>query len=77
MQLDSKNKLIFEYNERMKQSLELTKNSQILQLRQPQDIKQLEEHFQDLDTRLQQVKENMIERKEQQQKGFFSKMFSK
>src|SRR5660398_35140 len=48
----------------------LMENMQILQLRQtPQDIKQLEDHFEDLDTKLQEVKENMIERKEQQNKG--------
>ena len=61
IQMQTKDKQIEELNERMKQLIELNKNSQILQLKQqPPDIKQLEEHFQDLDTRLQEVKENMI-----------------
>lgn len=71
-QLQTKDKQIEELNERLKQEQELSKNSQILQLKQqpPPDIKQLEEHFQDLDTKLQEVKENMSERKNNN-KGFF------
>ena len=63
-------------NERLKQEQELNKNSQILQLRQPHDTKQLEEHLNDLDNKLINIKDKMLERKEQQkQKSFFSKMF--
>ena len=78
-QLKEKDKQIEELNERLKQEQELNKNNQVLQLRQPQDIKALEEHFQDLDTKLEEVKGNMIHRKEQQDqpKGFFSKIFNK
>jgi hypothetical protein len=75
-QLIAKDQQINNLNERLKQSLELNKNSQILQLRQPQDIKQLEEHFNDLDDKLEEVKNKMSDRKEQQEhKSFFSKIF--
>lgn len=54
---------------------------QILQLRQQpqQEIEALEAHFQDLDTKLEEVKENMIHRKEHQEqsKGFLSRFFKK
>ena len=66
-----------ELNERLKQEQELNKNNQILQLKQPQDIKLLEAHFEDLDQKLEDVKNNMLERKEHQNKGFFSKIFKK
>ena len=78
IQMQTKDKQIEELNERMKQLIELNKNSQILLKDKPQqDILLLETHFQELDTKLQEVKENMIERKEQHQKGFFSKIFKK
>jgi len=60
---------------------ELMKNMQILNLRQlmpQQDIKALEAHFQDLDTKLEEVNEKMKERKQDQEpKGFLSKLFNK
>jgi len=56
----------------------LIENNQVLLKDKPQqNVLLLEEHFQDLDTKLEEVKNNMIERKEQQSKGFFSKMFKK
>ncbi len=58
--------------------LELNKNNQILLKENPQqNILLLEEHFQDLDTKLEDVKNNMAERKEHHNKGFFSKIFKK
>jgi septal ring factor EnvC (AmiA/AmiB activator) len=75
-ELKVKNTQIHELNERLKQEQELTKNMQILQLRQqPQDIKVLEEHFQDLDNKLLQVREQMQERKNQEKKGLFNRIF--
>lgn len=75
-QLNIKDGQIGNLNERLKQSLELNKNSQILQLKQPQDIKLLEEHFQELDTKLEEVKNKMSGRKDKQEhKSIFSKMF--
>ena len=75
-QLIAKDQQINNLNERLKQSLEINKNSQILQLRQPQDIKQLEEHFNDLDDKLIDIKDKMLERKVQNEKtSFFSKIF--
>jgi len=68
-QLESKDKLL--------------ENMQILQLRQPQqqNILALEEHFQDLDNKLLDIKEQMSIRKEknknQEHKGIFSKIFKK
>ncbi|MCB2295786.1 hypothetical protein LGK95_20125 [Clostridium algoriphilum] len=72
----SKDLQISNLNERLKQEQELNKNSQILQLRQPQDIKLLEDHVQEFGTKLEEVKENMIHREEHQKhKSLFSKIF--
>jgi len=76
-QLKEKDKQLENYSERMKQLIELNKNSQILLKDKPQEnILLLEEHFQDLDTKLEEVKENMRQRKDlQKSKGFFNKLF--
>ena len=72
----SKDLQISNLNERLKQEQELNKNSQILQLRQPQNIKLLEEHVKEFSTKLEEVKENMIHREEDQKhKSFFRKIF--
>jgi len=72
----SKDLQISNLNERLKQEQELNKNSQILQLRQPQDIKLLEDHVQEFGTKLEEVKKNMIHREEHQKhKSLFSKIF--
>ena len=78
-QLKDQSAIIHELNERLRQEQELNKNNQVLQLRQPQDIKALEAHFQDLDIKLEEVKENMQQRKDSQnvEKGFFKKFFNK
>jgi chromosome segregation ATPase len=77
-QMQTKDKQIEELNERLKQEQDLNKNNQVLQLRQPQDIKALESHFQDLDTKLEEVKEKMQEIKyDQKPKSFLSKLFDK
>jgi hypothetical protein len=78
-QLSVKDLQIHELNERLKQEQDLNKNNQVLQLRQPQDLKALESHFQDLDTKLEEIKGNMIHKKEQPEhsKGFLSKIFQK
>ena len=77
-QLKEKDKQLENYSERMKQLIDLNKNSQILLKDKPQqDIFLLEEHFQELDTKLEEVKENMQQRKDQQSKGLFSKLFKK
>jgi len=75
-QLKEKDIQLHESNERLKQEQDLNKNNQILQLRQPQDIKALEEHFQDLDNKLLDIKEQMAGRKEEH-KGFLNKLFNK
>jgi len=76
-QLTEKDNQINDYSERLKQSLELNRNSQVLLKDKPhEDILLLEEHFQDLDSKLEEVKENMKRRKSSQKtKGFFSKIF--
>ncbi len=60
-QLKGQNLIIHELNERLKQEQELNKNNQILQLRLPQETKQLEEQM--------DVKEP--------QKGFLKRIFEK
>lgn len=51
-------------SERMKQLIDLNKNSQILlREKSKQDIIPLEEHFQDLDIKLEEVNENMRKEK--------------
>ena len=76
LQFKEKDIQIHELNERLKQEQDLNKNNQVLQLRPQQDIKQLEEHFQDLDTKLMEIKEQMNV-KEQPQEGFFKKIFKR
>jgi len=55
----------------------LIENSQVLLKEKPhQDVLQLEEHFQDLDNKLIEIKEKM-QNKDQDHKGIFKKIFSK
>lgn len=77
-QLKEKDNQLYNFNERLKQEQDLNKNSQILLREKPhQDILLLEEHFQDLDTKLEEVKDNMLQRKDKQkQKSFLSKIFN-
>jgi hypothetical protein len=73
-QLKIKDKQIDDLNNRLAKEQELTKNMQVLQLKQqPQDIKALEEHFTELDNKLLEIKERMKDKK--QRKGFLSKIF--
>jgi len=76
-QLNMKDKQLDEANERLKQAHKLIENNQILLKDKPQqNILQLEEHFQDLDTKLEEVRGNMQQRKEKQKgKSFFYKFF--
>ena len=77
-QIQEKDNQINDYSERLKQSLELNRNSQVLLKNKPhEDILLLEEHFTDLDTKLKEVKENMQQRKEQRNKGFLKSLFKK
>ena len=77
-QMSEKDLQINNMNERLKEAHDVIKNNQVLQLRQPQDIKALEEHFTELDTKLLDIKEKMQERKQDQKpKGFFKKIFNK
>ena len=55
----------------------LVENSQVLLKEKPhQDVLQLEEHFQDLDNKLIEIKEKM-QNKDQDHRGIFKKIFSK
>ena len=77
-QIEDQSLIIHELNDRLKQEQELNKNSQILQLKQqPQEnIKLLETHFEELDSKLEEVKSKMLDRKTQEkQKSFFGKTF--
>lgn len=75
LQLTVKDVQINNLNERLKQEQELNKNNQILQLRQPQETKQLEEHFALVDEKLMNIREQMDIK--EQQKGFLKRMFKK
>ena len=72
-----KNLQISDLNIRLSSEQELHKNTQILfKQQQPQDIKLLEEHFNDLDNKLIDIKDKMLERKDlNEKKSFFSKIF--
>ena len=73
-QLKIKDKQIDDLNNRLAKEQELTKNMQVLQLKQqPQDIKALEEHFEELDNKLLEIRERMKDKK--QKKGFLNKIF--
>ena len=78
-QLMEKDKQLSEANERLKQAHKLIENNQVLLKDKPkQEMLQLESHFEDLDIKLEAVKNNMIERKEQQRKkGFLNNLFKK
>ena len=71
IQLDEKDNQIHDLHK-------LIENSQVLLKDKPnQDILQLEEHFQELETKLEVVKENMNERKLQHHESIFNKFFKK
>jgi len=75
LQLNVKDVQINNLNERLKQEQELNKNNQVLQLRQPQETKQLEEHFAIIDEKLINIREQMDIK--ETQKGFFNRIFKK
>lgn len=71
IQLDEKDNQIHDLHK-------LIENSQVLLKDKPKrDILQLEEHFQELENKLEDVRENMSQRKEEQHKSLFSKIFKK
>ena len=72
-ELQEKNLQLKEGSNRLAMEQELNKNNQILLKEKPQDIKLLEQHFQDLDDKLMNIKERNIP----QQKGLFNKWFKK
>jgi hypothetical protein len=78
-QLKTKDTQIQELNERLKQEQDLNKNNQILQLRQPQpqDMKALEEHFEDVDAKLLNIRDEQRKQQEQETTGFFKGLFKR
>jgi hypothetical protein len=76
LQLAAKDLQIHEMNERLKNEQELNRNNQELLIKPKQDVKLLEEHFQDLDNKFTDIKQDMQERKEPQ-KGLFKRIFRK
>lgn len=76
-QLKEKDTQLKESNERLKQSQKLTENNQVLLKDKPkQDTLLLEDHLTNLDKKLINIKDKMLERKEhQEQKSFLSKLF--
>ena len=77
LQLKEKDLQIHEINNRLSQEQDLHKNTQILfKQQQPQQILQLEAHFEELDNKLIEIKDKM-QKKEKDHKGIFKKIFSK
>jgi chromosome segregation ATPase len=76
-QLAEKDNQMNEKDTQIASLIKLSENFQVLQKDKPQEnILQLEAHFEELDTKLEEVKTKMSDRKEQQEhKSFFSKMF--
>lgn len=74
-QLKEKDVQLNNLNERLKQEQELNKNNQVLQLRQPQETKQLEEHFALVDEKLINIREQMDIK--ETKNGFLKRMFKK
>jgi hypothetical protein len=62
-------------DERLREEQELNKNNQILQLRQPQEMKQLEEHFALIDEKLMNIKKQIDIKKPR--KGLLKRLFNK
>ena len=76
-QILEKDLQIHEINNRLSQEQDLHKNTQILfKQQQPQQILQLEAHFEELDNKLIEIKDKM-QKKEKDHKGIFKKIFSK
>ena len=76
-QLIAKDIQINNYSERLKQAHKLIENNQILLKEKPkQELMLLEEHFQELDSKLMDIKQDMQERKETP-KGLFKRIFRK
>ena len=76
-QLKVKDEQIKESNERLKQAHKLIENNQILLKEKPkQEILLLEEHFQDLDNKLIEIKDKM-QKKDKNHQGLFQKLFKK
>ena len=76
LQLAAKDLQIHEMNERLKNEQELNRNNQELLINPKQDIKLLEEHFQDLDSKFTEIRQDMNERKDPP-KGLLKRMFKK
>ena len=76
-ELQEKNIQINNLNIGLSSEQELHKNTQILfKQQQPQQILQLEAHFEELDNKLIEIKDKM-QKKEKDHKGIFKKIFSK
>ncbi|MBX4267526.1 hypothetical protein [Clostridium estertheticum] len=77
LQLSEKDIQIQNLNNRLSQEQDLHKNTQILfKQQQPQQILQLEAHFEELDNKLIEIKDKM-KIKGKDHKGIFKKIFSK
>ena len=72
-ELHEKNLQIKDKDVQIHELHKLVENSQILLKEKPQDIKLLEQHFQDLDNKIMDIKE----RSTTKQKGLFKKIFGK
>jgi len=76
-QLKDQSLIILELNERLKQEQKLNENNQVLLKEKPQDFKLLEEHFQELDEKLTNLREEKMEAPIEENIGFWAKVFKK
>lgn len=76
-QIREKDIQLAKFNDRLLQEQDLHKNTQILfKEKLPENLLLQEEHFEEIDTKLVDLKEKLVEKHEQQEKkGFFSKLF--
>lgn len=78
LQLKTKDIQIDEKDNQIHDLHRLMENSQVLLKDKPkQDVLTLEEHFQELDNKFEDVREKMEKRKELQHKSMFSRIFKK
>jgi hypothetical protein len=78
LQIQEKDRQLENYSDRLKQEQDLHKNTQILfKEKLPENLLLQEEHFEEIDTKLVDLKEKLVERHEQRHRSVWSKMFHK
>ena len=76
-QLKIKDLQIHDLDQRLKQEQELNKNNQVLQLRQPQETKQIEQQFALVDEKINNIENQIRIEIKKSRKGFLERLFMK